>query len=293
MKPSPFTYHAPSDVDGALGLLDELGEDAKVLAGGQSLVPMMNLRLATPSALIDISQLPELRDIEVEEQQVTVGAAVTSERLRTHAAATTACPLLRQGLDLVAHAVIRNRGTVVGSLIHADPAAEMPAVFALLGAKIELRSRQGTRTVTGGDLFVGALQSDLREGELATSASFPAFPPRTGSAFHELARRHGDYALAGVAALVGLDEAGRVATARAVVIGVADRPVVVDLGDTLEGQAADHLDVTVAVERLRGSIDPSGDIHASAAYRRHLAGVLAGRALVDASARAADLEEAA
>lgn len=293
MKPPVFAYHVPEDVDDAIRLLGELGEDAKVLAGGQSLVPMMNMRLATPSALVDISRLPELSDIEVAGDAITIGAAVTSERLRTDAGATAACPLLRQALDLVAHGVIRNRGTAVGSLVHADPAAELPAVFALLGGQIELRSANGTRTLTGSELFLGALQSAVEEGELATSVRFPALPEHTGSAFHELARRHGDYALAGVAATVSLDADANVADARAVVIGVADRPVVIELGETLRGQPRDALEVSAAIDHLREGIDPSSDIHASGSYRRHLAGVLAGRALTDAAARAAGDEEAA
>lgn len=293
MKPPVFAYHVPEDVDDAVRLLAELGEDAKVLAGGQSLVPMMNMRLATPTALVDISRLAELSDIEVAGDTITVGAAVTAERLRTHGAATAACPLLRQALDLVAHGVIRNRGTVVGSLVHADPAAELPAVFALLGGRIELRSSTGVRALTGSELFVGALQSAIEEGELATSVSFPILPEHTGSAFHELARRHGDYALAGVAATVSLDADTNVADARAVVIGVADRPVVIELGETLRGQPHDALELSAAIDHLREGIDPSGDIHASGSYRRHLAGVLVGRALNDAAARAAGDEEAA
>ena len=293
MKPPVFAYHLAEDVDDAVRLLGELGEDAKVIAGGQSLVPMMNMRLAAPSALVDISRLPELSDIEVDGGTITVGAAVTAEQLRTHGAAIAACPLLRQALDLVAHGVIRNRGTAVGSLVHADPAAELPAVFALLGGQIELRSVNGDRTLTGSELFVGALQSAVEEGELATSVSFPVLPERTGSAFHELARRHGDYALAGVATTVTLDPDAKVADARAAVIGVADRPVVVELGEALRGQHHDALEVAGAIDHLRESIDPSGDIHASGSYRRHLAGVLVGRALGDAAARAAGDEEAA
>jgi len=293
VKPPVFAYHAPEDVDDAVRLLGELGEDAKVLAGGQSLVPMMNMRLATPSALVDISQLAELSDIEVAGDTITIGAAVTAERLRTHAGAIAACPLLRQALDLVAHGVIRNRGTAVGSLVHADPAAELPAVFSLLGGRIDLRSTSGSRTLAGSELFVGALQSAVEEGELATSVSFPALPGDTGSAFHELARRHGDYALAGVATTVSLDTDANVADARAVVIGVADHPVVVELGETLWGQPHDALEVSAAIDRLRESIDPSDDIHASGNYRRHLAGVLTGRALGDAAVRAAGDEEAA
>ena len=287
MKPPAFAYHVPEDVETAVGLLERVGDEGKVLAGGQSLVPMMNMRLATPAALVDITRLGELGDIEVGEDTVTVGAAVTAERLRTHAAATGACPLLRQALDLVAHGVIRNRGTVVGSLAHADPAAELPAVFSLLDGHLELRSRSGVRTVTGPELFLGVLHSDVRDDELATAVTFPALPARTGTAFHELARRHGDYALAGVATMVTLDDDASISAARAVVIGVADRPVVIDLGDTLHGQSHDALDTDDAVGHLREQIDPADDIHASGRYRRHLAGVLCARALADSVARAA------
>lgn len=287
VKPPPFAYHAPSDVDEAIALLAELGEDGKVLAGGQSLVPMMNLRLATPAAVVDISRLDALNDVEVADGSIRVGAAVTAERLRTHADATAACPLLRQALDLVAHAVIRNRGTAVGSLAHADPAAELPAVFALLDATIELRSQAGTRTITGSDLFVGVLQSDIRDDELAVAATFPALGQRTGTAFHELARRHGDYALAGIGVTVDLDDDDRVVSARAVAIGVADQPVVVHLDEPLGGQQAASLDVAEAAVSVREAIHPSDDVHASGSYRRHLAGVLCGRALTEAANRAA------
>ncbi len=287
MKPPAFAYHAPPDLDTAVDLLAELGEDGKVLAGGQSLVPMMNLRLATPAALVDISRLGELGDLEVADDAVTLGAGVTSERLRTDDTATAAIPLLRQALDHVAHPVIRNRGTAVGSLVHADPAAELPAVLALLDGSVVLRSRDGTRRVVGSELFLGPLESDVRPEELATEVVFPIPPARTGTAFHELARRHGDYALAGVAVRVGLDADLRIDTARAAFIGVADRPVVIDVGAALAGQHHDALDTADAVGHARARLDPRDDIHATGAYRRHLAGVLLGRALEEAARRAA------
>jgi aerobic carbon-monoxide dehydrogenase medium subunit len=292
VKPPAFDYHAPEDLDTALALLGELGEDGKVLAGGQSLVPMMNLRLATPAALVDITRIRELDHLEVDDDTVTVGATVTHEQLRTDRAAAASCPLLRQALDLVAHGVVRNRGTAVGSLTHADPAAELPAVVALLDARVELASSHGTRTVTGLELFLGSMEADVRDDEVATAAVFPVIPARTGTAFHELARRHGDYALAGVATTVTLDDDARISGARAAVIGVADRPVVVDLGAALSGQAHDALDVADAVGHLREQLDPGDDIHATGSYRRHLAGVLCGRAIVEAAARAASSEGA-
>lgn len=288
MKPAAFDYFAPESVDDALAHLWELGDQGKVLAGGQSLVPMMNMRLATPAALVDIGRIDELNHIEVSADAVTVGANVTAEQLRTHTAAIEACPLLRQGLDHVAHRVIRNRGTVVGSIVHADPAGEMPGVFALLDAELELRHRDRTRTVTGSDLFLGALEADVREGELATFARFPVSPPRTGSAFHELSRRHGDYAIAGVAAVVTVEADAKLATARLAVIGVADRPVVLDLTEALQRRAPDDLEA--AAKLVREHLEPTDDIHASAHYRRHLAGVLAVRALTEAAEGATSRE---
>lgn len=286
MKPAPFAYHAPRTLDGALEILGELGEDAKVLAGGQSLMPLLNMRLAAPAALVDLAHLDGLDRIEVTDEHVRVEARVTSERLRTDIAATDAIPLLRQAIDLVAHPVIRNRGTAVGSIAHADPAAELPAVLALLGGRVELATAQGTRTAGADDYLLGPLESDTRPGELATAIVLPRLPKRTGTAFEELARRHGDYALAGVAVAVTVDADATVSAARAAFIGVGPTPVQVELTGTLAGQPHDALDTAAAVELARSSLEPEDDIHATGAYRRHLAGVLLGRALSVATARA-------
>lgn len=286
MKPSAFAYHAPTELDEALALLAELGEDGKVLAGGQSLVPMMNMRLAAPAALVDITRIASLGGIEVTGSHVTVGATVTHESLRRDQAAAAACPLVRRALEWVAHPVIRNRGTAVGSIAHADPAAELPAVLALLDGQVDLASRQGTRRVRGADFILGLLESDVRPGEIATRVSWPVTPPRTGTAFHELARRHGDYALAGVGVTVGLDDDDNVEVARAAFIGVGDGPVLVDLGAALAGRPHDALPTEAAVAAARDQLDPSDDIHATGSYRRHLAGVLLGRALAEAATAA-------
>lgn len=283
MKPSAFAYHAPTELDEALALLAELGEDGKVLAGGQSLVPMMNMRLAAPAALVDITRIDALGTLEVTGSHVMVGATVTHERLRKDPAAAAACPLVRRALQWVAHPVIRNRGTAVGSIAHADPAAELPAVLALLGGHVDLAGRQGTRRVEGADFILGLLESDVRPGEVVTGVSLPVTPPRTGTAFLELARRHGDYALAGVGVTVGLDDDNNVEVARAAFIGVGDGPVVVDLGAMLAGQPHDALSTDAAVAAARDQLDPSDDIHASGSYRRHLAGILLGRALAEAA----------
>jgi aerobic carbon-monoxide dehydrogenase medium subunit len=291
VKPPPFVYHAPTSVAETVALLGELGDDGKVLAGGQSLVPMMNLRLAQPAALVDLAHVAGLDTIGVTDDRVRVEARVTHERLRRHDGVAAAAPLLRQALDWVAHPVIRNRGTSLGSIVHADPAAELPAVLGLLDGEVELAAATGTRTVAGGAFVTGPLESDLRPGELAIAFSVPAVAPRTGTAFTELARRHGDYALAGVGACMTLDDDRRVTAARAAVIAVAGTPVHLDLTEALVGQPHDALLPADAIGQARATIDPMDDIHATAAYRRHLAGVLLGRALEAAAHRAAGEEE--
>ncbi|MFA9430353.1 xanthine dehydrogenase family protein subunit M [Egicoccus sp. AB-alg2] len=286
MKPPVFAYHAPRSVEETLELLAQLGAEAKVLAGGQSLVPMLNMRLVAPAVLVDIRHLDDLDTVEVADGRVRVGARVRHRRLERDDAAHAAQPVLREALELVAHPVIRNRGTSVGSIVHADPAAELPAVVALLDARLELTSRDGVRHVTGADAFLGPLESALRPGELATAVEFPVRSPYGGAAVEELARRHGDYALAGVAAQVDLDEDRRVTAAKAAFFGVGGEPAAIDVGQALAGQPADALRVDDAVGLARDGLDPDDDIHATASYRRHLAGVLLGRALVRAAAAA-------
>lgn len=283
MKPAAFAHHAPRSLDEALATLADLGDDGKVLAGGQSLVPLMNMRLATPAALVDIEGLDDLDTVTVDADGVTVGARARQSRVHGDDAVHEAVPLLRQALDLVAHPVIRNRGTVVGSLVHADPAAELPAVLALLDGTVEVASANGRRTVAAADFLRGPLESDVHHGELAVAATFPRSVPGTRSAFVELARRHGDYALAGVAVTVTTDDDRHVTAARAAFIGVGDTPRVVDLTDALAGQADDALDHDAARQLADESLDPDDDIHATGAYRRHLAGVLLGRALDQAT----------
>lgn len=287
MKPPAFAYHAPEDLDEALATLAELGTDGKVLAGGQSLVPMMNMRLASPAALVDIERLDELDVVEVTGDHVRVGARARHARVHRDAEVAAALPLLRQALDWVAHPVIRNRGTSVGSIVHADPAAELPAVLALLGGRVEVASSEGTRTVEAVDFFVGPLESDVRPGELATAVVLPRPPAGTGSAFVELSRRHGDYAIAGVGVTVTLDGDRHVTGGRASFIGVSDTPVVVDLASALAGQPGDALDLDAARAAALPALTPDDDIHATADYRRHLAGVLLGRALEQAVQHAA------
>ncbi|MEU8055772.1 FAD binding domain-containing protein [Microbispora bryophytorum] len=286
MKPPPFDYHGPATLGEALDVLAEAGPGGKVLAGGQSLIPLLNMRLAAPAHIVDVNRVPGLDGIEAGPSGVRVGALARHAAVERSPRAAAALPLLRQALRLVAHPVIRNRGTVVGSLVHADPAAEMPAVLALLGGSVRLASRGGERELPAAEFFTGPMESALRPGELAVSAFFPALPPWSGTAFHEVARRHGDYAVAGVAAAVTLDEDLRIAAARVACVSVGPVPVVVDVTAACGPRPAASVEWEAVAGAVRDRIDPEGDIHATADYRRHLTGVLAARALRDAAAAA-------
>lgn len=286
MKPSPFRYHRPRELDEALTVLAEVGDHGKVLAGGQSLIPLLNMRLAAPADLVDINALPGLDRVEVTDRSVRIGATVRHRQLERDDDAYAANPLLRQALVNVAHPVIRNRGTTVGSIAHADPAGEMPAVMALLDGVASVASAEGTRDIAAADLFEAPLESAIRPGELVTHVTFQNPGPRTGTAFIELARRSGDYAMAGVGVVLSLDPQLRIEHARAGFIGVGSVPIVVDLTETCQLQLQDAADFTAAVTLARERIEPEDDIHATADYRRHLAGVLTDRALHAAMARA-------
>jgi carbon-monoxide dehydrogenase medium subunit len=288
MKPPAFAYHRPATVPEALAVLAEVGHDGKVLAGGQSLVPLLNMRLAAPAHLVDVNWLAELDEVAVDDRRVRVGAIARHARVEHDQAAAGAVPLLAQAIADIAHDTVRNRGTVVGSLVHADPAAELPAVLVLLEGTMELASAGGgRRRAAAADFFLGPLESAVRPGELALAAEFPRPPANSGSAWVEVARRHGDYAVCGVGTLVTLDEGLRVVRARAALISVGPVPVPVELTDAVGGQAGDAADWAAAGRLAAAAVDPEDDIHASAAYRRHLAGVLTARAARAAAAHAA------
>ena len=283
MKPAPFAYHRAASLDDAVEALAATG--GKVLAGGQSLVPLLSMRLAAPAALVDLNPVPGLDVIEVGDGGVRIGALVRHAALERDEAAYAANPLLRRTLRHVAHATIRNRGTTVGSLVHADPAAEMPAVLTLLGGHVEATSRdRGTRRIAAGEFFVGPLESALEPDEIAVSAFFPDPPAGAGTAWVELSRRHGDYAMVGVGAVVQTDpsDAGAVVSASVARISVGLTPVVVELTDAVAGRpSAGRWDD--ALDLVTSAIEPETDIHASAEYRGHLARVLTTRALDEAA----------
>ncbi|MEV7006332.1 xanthine dehydrogenase family protein subunit M [Streptosporangium sp. NPDC051022] len=288
MKPPPFDYHAPRSVGEALETLAAAGEHGKVLAGGQSLIPMLNMRLTAPGHVVDINRLTELAVVAVEPGGVRTGALARHAQVERSERAAAAQPLLRRALGLVAHPAIRNRGTVVGSLVHADPAAELPAVLALLGGSVRLARPGAVRDVPAADFFTGPLESALLPGELAVSALFPALAPRSGTAFHEVARRHGDYAVAGVAALVRLDDDLRIVEARVACVSAGPVPVVVDVTEACGHRPPASAGWDSAARAVRDRVEPEDDVHATAHYRRHLTGVLAERALRDAAGEAAD-----
>ena len=288
MKPQPLRYSRPGSTAEALALLASLGEDGKVLAGGQSLVPLLSMRLAAPEHLVDINRLAELGYVRVEDGQVRVGALARHAEVLADPAAAAAQPLLAKALRFVAHAAIRNRGTTVGSIVHADPAGEMPAVLAVLDGAVRVAHQGGERLVPASEFFLGLLESAVQPGELATEALFPVLPPAAGTGFAEVSRRRGDYAVCGVAAIVRLGEDGRITQARAGYLSVGPSPLVLDLTDAAAADPAGHVGPVgqpgfpAAAELAHQQVDPEPDIHATADYRRHLAGVLTQRALLEA-----------
>lgn len=271
MKPAPFAYLRPATLEEALAAL--AGEQgAKVLAGGQSLVPLLSMRLAAPSMLIDINALPDLGHVTCDATGVRVGALARHAHLLASTEAAVTQPLVAMALSHVAHPTIRNRGTTVGSLVHADAAAEMPMVLRLLEGSVDVASVRGRRTIPAAALFAGPLESTLAHDEIAVEAFFPALAPGAGVAFQEIARRHGDYALVGVAAHVETD-GDTVTRARLGYLSVSDVPVVVDVTDSLDDPASAAL----------AELEPVDDIHATADYRAHLVRVLTPRVLAAAT----------
>jgi carbon-monoxide dehydrogenase medium subunit len=286
VKPAPFVHHAPRSVEEAVAVLAEVGHDGKILAGGQSLIPILNMRLASPAHLVDINRVTGLDGVEVGSDHVRVGALVRHAQLERHEDAYAALPLLRQALVNVAHPAIRNRGTTVGSIAHADAAGEMPAILVLTDGVVEAAGPRGSREIAARDFFEGPLETSLDEDEMAVAVRFRRFAPGTATAFAESARRHGDYAMAGVAAAVTAAD-GVVTAASASFVSVTDVPTVLDLTDVLGGQEAAAADWSAAAEAVRAHIEPEGDIHATADYRRMLAGELARRVLRQAAENAA------
>jgi CO/xanthine dehydrogenase FAD-binding subunit len=288
MKPAPFKYVAASSLEHALSLKAEHGDEARFLAGGQSLIPTMNFRLARPSLLIDINGLTDLAGVGRSDMGgVRVGALTRYRDLERNSDFLKVCPLFADALPHIAHPQIRNRGTIGGNLSHADPASELPALAVAMQARMRIKSSTGGREVPASEFFMGLLTTDIGSDEMLVEITYPASKPRTGTCFQEVARRRGDFALAGVAAIVTLDEERRCTDVRLALCGVGETPV--DASDAVAGlvgqECTDEAIDAVAAE-VQGIIDPSGNVHATADYQRHIAGVLTRRTLNTALQRA-------
>jgi CO/xanthine dehydrogenase FAD-binding subunit len=288
MKPASFEYHSPETLDHALTLLAETGSDTKALAGGQSLVPAMNFRLARPAVLVDLNRIATLAYIEKDRNGgLRIGAMTRQRAAERSELVAREAPLLFDALPWIAHPQIRNRGTVGGSLAHADPAAELPAVMVALDARFVLRSQAGIRAVAARSFYTGVLSTELRPDELLTEIQIPPVTSGAGSAFIEVARRRGDFALVGVAVQLLVNEAGVCESVGIALVSAGDRPVLATGAmAVLQGVVAGVAEIEEAARvAAEFDIDPPGDIHGSPAYRRHLARVLVRRALVQAAER--------
>lgn len=294
MKLPDFTYHRPENLAGALALLDELGDDAKVLAGGQSLLPVLALRMNAVPNLVDIARIPELRDIEVDADGITIGAGVRHAQAEMSPVVVEHAPLIAGALPFVGHRAIRNRGTVCGSLAHADPSAELPAVALALDARMIVTGSDGDRMVPAEDFFQGVFTSDLSETELLRGVRIPAWSARSGWSVRELSRRHGDFAIVGLACAVELDEQGAFAKAALSYFGVAGRPTrVAEAESALIGQRPGEKLYAEAAGIVSSILQPAADLHGSSSYRKHIAGLLAKQCLAEAAGRAAGAAGAA
>ncbi len=286
MKPPAFDYIAADSVAMAVEALAQAGDDAKIIAGGQSLVPLLNFRMLRPSILVDINRIAGLDVIDETSEAIRIGALTRHYQLETSPLVARHLPVLSCAMTHVAHLAIRNRGTIGGSLAHADPAAELPMMALLLDAKLRIASGCGERTVAARDFFLGALTVDLAASEIVTAIVLPKLSPRTGWGFEEVSRRHGDFALAAVAATLTVS-GGAIEQARIALTGIGPTALrATEAEGLLIGHALKPDLVSRVIGAVRAVIEPETDLHASSDYRRHLAGVLTGRALAAAWRRA-------
>jgi CO/xanthine dehydrogenase FAD-binding subunit len=286
MKPAPFEYHAPDTLEEALELKAQHGDDAKALAGGQSLIPAMNFRVAQPTLLIDLNRINELRYVR-KNGALHIGAMTQQSHAERDPLVEKHAPLLHEAIPNIAHPQIRNRGTIGGSLAHADPAAELPLVATALNARFRAQSAKGDRWIEAKDFFAGLFSNSLQADEFLVEVSFPEMEANTGFAFLELARRSGDYAMAGLAAILTLAADGTCKQARLVYLNVGDGPVdAVKAAASLQGKKLNAAAFKEAAQiASQKDMEPFGNLHASANYQRHLSAVLTERALAKAYER--------
>ncbi|MEX2293851.1 MAG: xanthine dehydrogenase family protein subunit M [Acidimicrobiales bacterium] len=280
MKPAPFAYHRPETIEEAVALLAELGDDAKVLAGGQSLIAMLALRLAVFDHLIDIGRIPDLRGIERREGDLWVGAGTTDADVERSSLVADAVPLLAKVTPFVGHFQIRNRGTLGGSIAHADPAAEYPAVALTLDATMHVASRQRERTIAAGDFFDGVWTTTMKDDELLIGVTFPEWGGRSGFGVEEVARRHGDFAITGATVGIELDNEDRIRRCSIGLLGMGSRPErALRAEREMHGRPADEIDTTELGQLAIAGLDSvPGDLHGSVDYRRRVGAVVVARA---------------
>ncbi len=288
MKPAPFEYYAPDSIEQALDLFSQHNGDAKILAGGQSLVPAMNFRVVQPSVLIDLNRVAELSYIREEGNVIRVGCMARERHLEFDASIEKRTPLLHEAVPFIAHPQIRNRGTIGGSIVHSDPAAELPVLMLALNARLKARNKTGERWIDAQDFFVGMFTTALEADEILVEIELPFMPSRTGWSFMEVAPRAGDYALMGVAALVTLDESGKCKEAKMVYLNAGEGPIdAKEAAKQLQGESLnDALIEEAAVTASEKEINPFGNMHASTDFQRHLAKVLTKKTLQAALQRA-------
>jgi carbon-monoxide dehydrogenase medium subunit len=282
VKPAKFEYHAPASVDEALAILQRYDGEARLLAGGQSLVPMMNFRLAQPKAIVDLNRIAELAFIEEEGEVVRIGSMTRQRRLEFAPQVAAKLPLLREAMRWVGHLPTRSRGTIGGSIAHADPSAEIPMVLQALEGEIIARGPQGERRIAAQDLFHAALTTSLAPLEIITEVRFPVTPPQADHAVEEFARRKGDFAIAAVAVMLVRD-GERCTKARLATAGVGPSSIrLSDAEAVLEQKGLGEAAIAEAADKAAAQVDPISDLNGSAEYRRHLTGVLTGRAVLKA-----------
>ena len=287
MRPPPFAYADPQSVEEATGALAQYGDDAQILAGGQSFVPLLNFRLARPDYIIDINKISALDYIKSTDDGLVIGALTRHRTVEQSDLVRETCPLLHQAIRHVGHIQIRNRGTVGGSLAHADPAAELPAVVTALGGRLRLRSASGERVIGSDEFFLAHLTTAMEAEEMLVAVELPAWPAGSGACFVEFSRRQGDFALVGAGAILALDADGRVARTGLALMGAGGKPFngAAIASDILRGEKPDAARIQEIAKRIGESVDPDSDIHAPADYRKHLAEVMTRRALLGASQR--------
>ena len=291
MKPAPFEYHAPDSIDQAVELFSQYGGEAKILAGGQSLVPAMNFRVVQPSVLIDLNRVGELSYIQEDGEVLRIGSMARERHLEFDLAIVKRTPLLNEAVPFIAHPQIRNRGTIGGSIVNADPAAELPVLMLALNARLKGRNSSRERWIDARDFFVGMFTTALEPDEILVEIELPFSPNRTGWSFMEVAPRAGDYAMMGLAALVTLDEAGKCKAAKLVYLNAGEGPVEAKEAEKLlEGETLNEkLIESAAGKASQEEINPFGNVHTSPEFQRHLANVLTKKALKQALQRAGEM----